>query len=260
MILLSNVYGSEGKKIIKLKPLHVEFTAIHNEPELTAKDKMEESTLRAMQIVEDAEKQAKNIIDQARVHKEHHDEQIRIEKANWQDEKETLKRQAYEEGYKSGFEEGQIAGKAEYVEQVTQLNSLVEQVRKDYYKMIDYAEKDIVELSCSIAGKILDNVLSKDVNEFLPIIETAMREMKETDFLSIYIHPTRYDMVFKEKARLESIFEHNVRLFIYPDSELTETSCIIESNKGRVDASIDVQLEEIRKKLVMVFYEDKQSE
>ena len=41
----------------------------------------------------------------------------------------------------------------------------------------------------------------------------------------------------------------DIDFYIYPDDELEETSCIIESENGRIDASVDSQLEEIKIKL-----------
>jgi flagellar assembly protein FliH len=46
-----------------------------------------------------------------------------------------------------------------------------------------------------------------------------------------------------------AIFPKDTELYIFPDDELEESSCIIESENGRMDASVDSQLQEIKVKL-----------
>lgn len=47
-----------------------------------------------------------------------------------------------------------------------------------------------------------------------------------------------------------ALFPKELDFYIYPDEELSEMDCIIESANGRIDASIDSQLEEIKNKLI----------
>ena len=58
-----------------------------------------------------------------------------------------------------------------------------------------------------------------------------------------------YEELLSKKEELMTIFSNVVNLFIYPDSDLSEDSCLIESSSGRIDASIDTQLSEIKVKL-----------
>ena len=43
---------------------------------------------------------------------------------------------------------------------------------------------------------------------------------------------------------------------MYPNGELDEHACYIESENGRIDASIDSQLQEIKRKLMDILEEN----
>ena len=58
------------------------------------------------------------------------------------------------------------------------------------------------------------------------------------------------NFLLSKKEELLSIFPQDTNLVIYPDSDLSEDSCLIESPSGRIDARIDTQLTEIKMNLI----------
>ena len=56
-----------------------------------------------------------------------------------------------------------------------------------------------------------------------------------------------YQYLLSQKEELITIFSHETNLFIYPNEDLPEDGCVIESESGRLDASIDTQLLEIKR-------------
>ena len=74
-----------------------------------------------------------------------------------------------------------------------------------------------------------------------------MRNFSETQ---IHVHPNQYEFLLSKKEEILSIFTQDTNLVIYPDSDLSEGSCLIESPTGRIDAGIDTQLTEIKNALI----------
>ena len=52
-----------------------------------------------------------------------------------------------------------------------------------------------------------------------------------------------------------SLFPRETEFYIYPDDELENDGCVIESSNGRLEASVDEQLEQIRIKLLEILEE-----
>jgi len=49
---------------------------------------------------------------------------------------------------------------------------------------------------------------------------------------------------------LDAVFPNGTQCFIYPDDDLEEFSCYIESEHGRIDASVSSQLVELKKNMM----------
>jgi flagellar assembly protein FliH len=64
------------------------------------------------------------------------------------------------------------------------------------------------------------------------------------------VNPSRYSFLLSRKDELIALFPREVDFYIYPDEDLLEEACLIESANGRIDASVDSQLDEIKNKLI----------
>ena len=53
--------------------------------------------------------------------------------------------------------------------------------------------------------------------------------MRNFSEIQIHVHPIHYEFLLSKKEELLSIFTKDTNLVIYPDSDLSEDSCLIES-------------------------------
>lgn len=194
----------------------------------------------AERIVQDAKQEAESIRMQAEEERNH-----------WfQTERVKLEEDARQLGYQEGHEVGMQQGYEEMNEHIKQAQNIVDLAKSDYHHYLDSSEKTILDLSVEIARKILNAEITATQDGFYQLVRKAIKEAKEYSDIRLRIHYSKYETILAQKDELMAIFPKETDFHIYPDDELEETSCVIESSNGRIDASIDSQLYEIKRKLL----------
>ena len=249
MILLSRIIkSSQAKeqvgKTIKIRP----FPVIHSEHEEQAAV-IDETTLH--ELLEQAERQAEWLVQQANEQAATIKNEIEQARVYWeQEERPMYMEQAQKEGYQQGIEDGVQKGYRETAEAIAYAKEIVELSKQEYSKQIEAAEPVILELAMKVAGKIIGYELKENEEAFFSMVKRAIKEARENREVQLHIHPSQYPFILSHKEELEAIFPKNTDLYVYPNDELAESSCIIESESGRIDASIDSQLREMKDKLL----------
>jgi flagellar assembly protein FliH len=203
-------------------------------------------------ILENAKFEAEMLIQQATVHAEAIREKVAQELSEWELEKQHLAELARQVGYSEGLQEGREKGYQEYQDTILLAKKVVESSKIDYQLHIESSESTILELGIKAAEKILGKTLKENEEEFLHIVKRSLKEARDYREVQVHIHPNHYGFLLSQKDELMALFPKEIDLYIYPDHELSEESCIIESSSGRIDASIDVQLGEIKQKLIEI--------
>ncbi len=209
---------------------------------------------------ETGEESSKNIIEEAmleadRIKREAKSEidalfaQVQQAREEWELERSRLVTQAREEGYHAGWEQGELKGYSEYQEKLLQAEQIIRSAKKDYDEYLETSEGTILDLAVRIAEKIVHQKIEDDQGFFVSLVKKAVREVKEFQNVEIHVNPENYEHLLSKKEELLAVFTHDTNLFIYPDSDLPEGSCLLESPYGRIDASIDTQLAEIKQRL-----------
>jgi flagellar assembly protein FliH len=248
MILLSRLIKSQytstlpaEKKVISIRMLeasnqhedHQAFT--HTEDE-------------RRRILDNAAAEADNIVSRAIEEAEQIRQQIYLEKQEWEQQSSLLAEESRQLGFEQGYQEGKNQGYADYRQPILFAQETVEAAKRDYQNHIESSEKVILDLGVKIAGKILGEKLAA-TEGFLALVKRALKNSRDYKDIQLHVHPKHYQDLLAQKEELIAIFPKDIDFYIYPDDELEETSCIIESENGRIDASVDSQLEEIKIKL-----------
>lgn len=171
---------------------------------------------------------------------------------------ETLKMEGYNQGYAEGSAKAELEMK-EIMErasiQAKELLQLAHQTKED---LIQEAEPFLVELSCSIAEKILDHQLSIEPEYTLELIRKNLARKREKGIISLCVAPEQFEFVNAAREELGLSIDSQAELQILPDSTVKDRGCVIRSSFGSVDARIDTQLSEIKKELVRFALDDEE--
>lgn len=249
MILLSRIIKSQFAKSAKVEnkqikirnfdlpdsqdePLHV------NEHIIT--EQIEVAKREAKALLKEAENKSNQIlleIEQAKQYWENH-------------EKAEHMKQAYDSGFAEGVHTGRNSGYDEWIDKINLANGIVDSAKEEYVQHIESSEAMILELAIAVAEKIIGQKLEESSEAFLSIVKRTIKEARNYREIQLHINPVHYEEIIEQKEDLQAMFTKETALIIYPDPELSEDSCMIESANGRIDASVDSQLREIKDKLV----------
>ena len=240
-ILLSNIKKDKQKRLIKIRPL---TDLLINETNLSSNDGSEEISLhlrleRAKQELYNLEQQKEILL--AKLH-----EEINIERDTLEIEKEEALHSAREQGYNDGLAKGREEGLFQYQLLLEKANNIIQSAEAQYKKKIKKSEASIAHLSVKIAEKILNDTLMQDVNSYIPLVKKAIESLKENLSFAIYLHPSKYGVLLNRKEELYDLVEGEASISLYVDHQLKENSCLIEHASGKIDASVDTQLSEIK--------------
>ncbi|AMV10452.1 flagellar assembly protein FliH [Geobacillus sp. G4] len=204
---------------------------------------------REMEAVAAAKEEAAKLRRQAEQYYESVREQLAREKEEWQREKERLMQEARARGYEDGYAAGREEALSEHRALIEQARRLAERANTEFYARIESTAEAMLEVALKAAERIIGAALEGDRNAFLPLVHQALQEVRRQTEVAVYVHPHGYEIVAEQKELLKSLFPHRVDLFIYPDDALPEYGCVVETPFGRIEASVDVQLERLREAL-----------
>nr|WP_077211520.1 flagellar assembly protein FliH [Bacillus dakarensis] len=238
--------GEQKNKVISIK----QFKENHQEDELPVEPDQSHFLLEERKhILDQAKEEAEVILNQAKSQADAMKAEISHEKANWEKQAAALSNKAKQMGFDEGFQEGQQRGYEEVRELIGEAVQIVENSKLDYQKKIQSSELTILDLGLKVAEKIIGEQLASNPDHFLAIVRNALKEARDYREIQLHVNPYYYGFLISQKEDLLKIFPKETELYIYPDPDLPEQSCIIESASGRIDASVDQQLEEIKRKL-----------
>ena len=151
--------------------------------------------------------------------------------------------------YRRGFEEGRAAAKGEYEVQVLPLAERLEEIVSSFSRLQDSIrgekEKQLLEISLAVAKRIVHRELAVDPEAVGALVKSALDRIGAREVRRIRLHPVHREFVQSvlEKAAAGKHIE------IVADNALQPGSLLFETENGDLDASVDSQLEEIRRGL-----------
>ena len=215
------------------------------EPTLTK----EELLIERDQLLADAQRQIELERQQFEAFQQEQMAAIEQMKQVWEEEKPTLQQQAYDEAFSQGYEEGVQKAEAQMAEMIAQTNEVLHRAEADAMQHIEAQEPVILHLAMQAAERIIGKALSDDEQTFVEIVRRGLKEVREMDFIKVYVSSTYYSLVSNAKAELSEMFPPDVQFLIFVHDDLQQTECYIETNYGRVVVSIDEQLQQLRQQL-----------
>ena len=175
---------------------------------------------------------------------------IRNESNEWNEQKLSYQKSAYDEGFAQGLEEGRLKAIADMQNKLAVANEAMQTAYTNAAAYLQQQEQVILELSIRNAERILGVKLEDQHDLFLSIVRRGLKEAREMKEIKIYVSPVYFSLVSENREELASIFPVDVPFMIFVDEEMNDTDCYIETNHGRIVVSIDEQVKELRRKLV----------
>jgi flagellar assembly protein FliH len=210
-----------------------------------------------------AQDEAKEILEQARAEAETiraeaqaEANQIRLETQKQAEiEKQIVLDQAKQQGYDEGMARAQAHEKAmeqEYLEKARSLEG-------EYQRQIDVLEPAFVDTITGIYEHVFHVELSSYREILTALISDALHKLEGSRNFMIHVSKEDYPYVsLQKKQMLAGTVWENVNVDVVEDGALGKNACMIETENGIFDCGLDTQLSEIRKKLALLSWSNRE--
>lgn len=166
----------------------------------------------------------------------------------------------YDEGYERGYQEAYEKSKAESDVLIQEANEIKEAYLGAQQAFADGIEKDIVGLIAQSIETLTYERLKADSDLVLNRIKEALDPLRQAEHVTLRVSEDDLKMVEFSKDRLLAGASMIATMNIKVDGNLKTGDCIIESERGIVDASLQRQIDDIKNILQDVLGGDDHSE
>jgi flagellar assembly protein FliH len=170
-----------------------------------------------------------------------------IQKAN-QDADEIVKK-ADEKSSLEGQEQGILKGEEETKRLIKLLQTVTSQIVDEKNKILTSLEKDLVDLTLLIAGKVVKSITESYKRVVYDNVVAAIGKLKIKSDLIVKVSPDDLPTLEKYKSNLLQEINGIENLQFIEDPTIDKGGCVIISDFGSVDAKIASQLAEIEEQV-----------
>lgn len=202
------------------------------------------------------QEQLKQEIEEARNELAGLQAQIEQEKEQAQLEIDQMKAKAFEEANEQGYQEGYRKGLDSVQELQKQCEDERLQQEQEYQKKLEEMEPLMVDTLCDVYSHIF-KVEAKEHKELvLKLLQDTLLKVDGTGSIIIHVAKEDYAYVQEQKAALlEEAGMQSGSVEIVSDAALARAQCMIETEGGVYDCSLDTELAELKRRLMLLAYQ-----
>ena len=182
--------------------------------------------------------------------------QIEQEKEQAQLEIDQMKAKAFEEANEQGYQEGYRKGLDSVQELQKQCEDERLQQEQEYQKKLEEMEPLMVDTLCDVYSHIF-KVEAKEHKELvLKLLQDTLLKVDGTGSIIVHVAKEDYAYVQEQKAALlEEAGMQSGSVEIVSDAALARAQCMIETEGGVYDCSLDTELAELKRRLMLLAYQ-----
>ncbi len=203
---------------------------------------LEEINEQAQQILDEAREQAQQILDDAAA------------------EAEANRQSVYDEAKSAGYDEGYAEGMQQVEGMKQELNEKADLLEQQYHENIEKLEPMFIDTLTDIYEHIFNVSLSDNREVIYYLIQTALKTIDASSGMMIHVSKDDYGFVSMQKKELLSGISGAENVEIVEDGTLQPNEAFIETGGGIFDCSLETQLKGLRKQLMLLSYEGRESE
>lgn len=167
-----------------------------------------------------------------------------------------MQMKAYEEAKSQGYQEGERLGRQEADAQINEYLAKKKQLEDEYEKKIEELEPEFIETLTGIYEHIFKVDLARYRDLVANLLVNAMQNIENTRNFLVHVSKEDYEGVMTSKDRIRAeAGGSSVSVEFVEDATLSRSQCLIETENGIYDCSLDTQFSELSRKLKLLSYE-----
>ncbi|MCO4783637.1 MAG: hypothetical protein KC646_15025 [Candidatus Cloacimonetes bacterium] len=228
---------------------------------------LENLKLESDKLREDTKREAEILIleaqTQADVFMQHKEAEIEAVEAKFQEELAAKKadlanlttqtQELYDTASTRGQEEGYNAGYADGLKQFTNmienLSSVSEQILAEREQFLANQEEFIFKYVRKYSEKILGELPKHTLDYVYNNIRKGLKELSRANHLKVIVAQEDYDAIKCKEEDFKRLFHPTTQVELVPNLNMNRGGCILESETGSVDSSVQNQMLLLNKEL-----------
>ncbi len=164
-----------------------------------------------------------------------------------------IQENAYQEGFNLGLDEGRkkaFEESARHIEQnLAELSQTIQSISNIKKEILNHNEAHMVQLLFHMASKLAQSHLEYDHAPIVDIIKQAVSLAQGEESVTVHVSSRQIEFLenLKAQQKVELDFLDHVKLVANDD--MTPGGCIVETNYGEVDASLEQRIQQLWKNL-----------
>lgn len=157
---------------------------------------------------------------------------------------DALRKEAFDAGFAEGEQASKQLAEGHWREAIEGFGRTVGELASMKHRLRTEAEREVVNLAFAVARRVVHRELTVDPTTVLAIVRTCLDELQGAEVHRLQVSATDLDAV-------RAYFENNraENLEIVADEGVGRGGAIIETTRGRIDARIETQMQEIERGL-----------
>ena len=186
-----------------------------------------EAREQAEQIIADANAQADEILSAAQLNAD------------------AMKNLARQDGEKEGYNEGTQRAAMELQDSQKQMQARIDEIQNEFMERQLQMEREIVEMCLPVFEHVFSAELSGRKDVIYHLLDHCIMKIERTGQMQIKVSDANAEFIKSKKDEIQGKIGAEVGLDIISDPLLNDSQCIIETDGGIFDCSIDTELDNL---------------
>lgn len=163
---------------------------------------------------------------------------------------------AFEEAKQNGYYEGNAAAQEEADKKQEQLeaeyNNRKKELEQEYNELKEKVEPQLVEVITDVFRKVTGVVAEDNQQIILHLINDVMHNADGSRDYVIKVSPEDYKFLVNNQGKIYCAMSREVNIDIVEDAGLERNQCMIETNTGIFNCSLDIELNNLIKNIKLL--------
>ena len=129
------------------------------------------------------------------------------------------------------------------------LEDLITQIQQLKTQVIREQEKEILKLCLQIAEKVIHTEVKQNPKVILANLKEGIKSIKQQKIKAIKLNPEDLEIIQKLQTEDPEFIPSLKKIPLEPEPSLPRGGCLINTELGYVEASIESQFQELKKEL-----------
>lgn len=160
-----------------------------------------------------------------------------------------LQEQAYKQAYQLGLEEGREKAyqesAADFQARLSSLETLIGSIENLKPQLVSFNESHIVRLAYVMAKKIAMDEIVERKELVLKVVQQAIESAQSEESITVRVSESDLQFIESMREKLGKEFESIKRTKFESSDSISSGGCIVETNYGDVDATVEQRVEKL---------------